>query len=419
MNTLNPDNAMLVLALKSISDCVCISDMDDRIIFVNEAFLRTYGYTQEELIGEPVSMVRGNNNDPEKVAGIFKATLRGGWRGELMNRRKDGTEFPVNIATSVITDDNALPMALMGIAKDITETKKMQAKFRSVADLFQNLGTDTAKNISTIVACAASVIGGAASLYNRLDESACSLVVWAGYQLPPEMEKQDSPDGHICYEATIKGQDKPVVIGDLTNSSFMQSDPNVARFGLKSYLGAPVSLRGKTIGSLAVVDTMIREFTPEEIDLIWILARALSLEEERQEAVIMLETAVQQSPSGILIADAPEVKIRIANRKAMIILHGNDANDVDFELHESSRAWESYSLDGTLIPVDELPLTRAIKKGESIEDEEVIIRSGDGIEHFVSVNAVPVDMPTKLTTPCRFILPTFCRYSLTTPLLHS
>jgi len=390
MNALIPDNAMLVLALKSIGDCVCISDMDDKIIFVNEAFLKTYGFSLEELLGKPVSIVRATNNDPEKTAGIFPATLKGGWRGELINQRKDGTEFPVNIATSVILDDKEKPIALMGIAKDITETKRMQAKLRSVADLFQNLGTDTSKNINTIVACASAIIGGVASLYNRLDESACSLVVRAGQNLPPEMENADSPEGHICYEATIKGKDKPVVLGDLTQTSFMQSDPNVARFGLKSYLGAPVSLRGKTIGSLAVVDSIIREFSPEEIDLIWILARALSLEEERQEAIIMLETAVQQSPSGILIADAPDVKIRIANRKAMAILHGNDEKNVDFELHEPTRTWESYSLDGISIPLNDLPLTRAIQNGEVIESEEYIIRSGNGIEHFVSVNAVPV-----------------------------
>jgi hypothetical protein len=34
-------------------------------------------------------------------------------------------------------------------------------------------------------------------------------------------------------------------------------------------------------------------------------------------------------------------------------------------------------------------------------------------------SVVKMDMPTKLTTRCRFILPTFCRYSLTTRLLHS
>jgi PAS domain S-box-containing protein len=86
MNTLAPDNAMLVLALKSISDCVCISDMNDKIIFVNDSFLSAYGYTSEELLGQPVSMVRSVDNAPEKISGIIDGTLKGGWRGELLNR---------------------------------------------------------------------------------------------------------------------------------------------------------------------------------------------------------------------------------------------------------------------------------------------------------------------------------------------
>lgn len=384
------DNTILALALKSISDFVCISDLQDNIIFVNESFLNTFGYTREEVLGKPVSMVRSDNNNPEKVSSVFPETLKGGWRGELMNRRKNGTDFPVNIATSVILDNDGNPLALMGIANDITETKRMQAKFRSVADLFQSLGTDKANNINTIVTCACNVIEGAASLYNKLDDSASSLVVLAGHNLPPDMELKDSPDGHICYEATIKGQDNPVILGDISKTPYMQSDPNNARFGLRSYLGAPVSRRGKTIGSLAVVDTMVREFTPDEIDIIGILARAISLEEERQDALTLLETAVQQSSSGILIADAPDVKIRIANSKAMSILLGDDREKSVSGLHGTSRSWATFRLDGTPVPVDRLPLTRAIQYGEFTENEELIIRAGNGLEHVVSINAAPV-----------------------------
>ena len=390
MNSLEPDKSMLALALKSIGNCVCISDLNDNIIFVNESFSQTFGYSIEELRGKPINVVRSDYNDPEKVSVIFAETLKGGWRGELMNRRKDGTDFPVSVATSVILDDNGKPIAVMGVANDITETKRMQAKFRSVADLFQSMGSDTTKNIDTIVACACDVIGGAASLYNKLDDTDCSLVVWAGHNLPSEMERRDSPEGHICYEATITGQDKPVVLGDLSTTSYVQSDPNVVRFGLRSYIGAPVKRRGKAIGSLAVVDLVSREFTPEEIDLIGILASALSQEEERQDAIMILETAVQQSPSGILIADAPDVKIRIANSKAIAILQGESEGDTDYGLHGVSRSWTTFRPDGTLLSLDQLPLTRAIQYGEIAENEEFIIQAANGVEHFVSVNAAPV-----------------------------
>jgi two-component system, cell cycle sensor histidine kinase and response regulator CckA len=131
--------SMLALALTSISECVCISDMNDNILYINESFLKTYGYTNEDLLGNPVSMVRSENNNSEIISGIFPKTLKGGWKGELMNKRKDGSEFPVLISTSVIHDDQGAPVALMGVASDITENKRVEASLRDSEAKFKTL----------------------------------------------------------------------------------------------------------------------------------------------------------------------------------------------------------------------------------------------------------------------------------------
>jgi PAS domain S-box-containing protein len=131
--------AMLAFALKSISECVCISDMDDNILFVNEPFLKTYGYTSDELIGKQVSKVRSANNKTEIVTDIFPQTLKGGWKGELMNMHKDGNEFPVFISTSVVYNDLGNPVAVMGIARDITDTKKAEANLRESETKFKSI----------------------------------------------------------------------------------------------------------------------------------------------------------------------------------------------------------------------------------------------------------------------------------------
>lgn len=123
-------SSMLAFALKSISECVCITDMDDRMIFINESFLKTYGYNEDELLGNPISFVRSPNNPPEIIREILPSTKRGGWRGELINRRKDGSDFPVSIATSIIHDDKGNAVAIMGIASDITERKKVENALR-------------------------------------------------------------------------------------------------------------------------------------------------------------------------------------------------------------------------------------------------------------------------------------------------
>ncbi len=52
------------------------------------------------------------------------ATLDGGWQGEIFNRRKDGSDFPISLSTSVVRNDDGEPIALIGVTSDITERKK-------------------------------------------------------------------------------------------------------------------------------------------------------------------------------------------------------------------------------------------------------------------------------------------------------
>jgi signal transduction histidine kinase len=61
---------------------------------------------------------------------ILPATLRGGWRGELWNRRKDGTDFLILLTTAKVTDDNGQLQATVGVGRDITEAKRVEAELK-------------------------------------------------------------------------------------------------------------------------------------------------------------------------------------------------------------------------------------------------------------------------------------------------
>ena len=115
---------ILAHALKSVSECVWITNMRDKIIFVNKSFTRVYGYSLTEIVGKPISFIRSQNNDPAVVKKIYPETLAGGWTGELINKRKNGEEFPIHLSTSLITDDAGKPIALAGVSLDITESQK-------------------------------------------------------------------------------------------------------------------------------------------------------------------------------------------------------------------------------------------------------------------------------------------------------
>jgi PAS domain S-box-containing protein len=131
--------SMLAHALKSISESVCITDMNDIITFVNNSFTYTYGYKPEEIIGKHVSILRSAKNSQMKINQIQPKTLEGGWTGELINVKKNGDDFPILLSTSVIKDDAEKPVALIGISTDITERKKAEEALKQSEERFKSL----------------------------------------------------------------------------------------------------------------------------------------------------------------------------------------------------------------------------------------------------------------------------------------
>lgn len=131
--------AMFANAFKNISECVIIGDTQDNIVFVNEAFTKTYGYKTEEIIGKNVSLIRSSKNPIHIVREILPKTLKGGWKGELINVKKSGEEFFISLSTSPIYDEKGNLIALAGIVEDITERKKTIQQLAESEERFRSL----------------------------------------------------------------------------------------------------------------------------------------------------------------------------------------------------------------------------------------------------------------------------------------
>lgn len=117
-------------AIMTINDSVYITDLEENITFVNDAFLKTYGYKVEEIIGKSAHILYSKSNPAEIPNNILHDTSEGGWQGELLNRRKDGTEFPVFVSTSIVYDEKGQPVVYVCVAKDITKNKLAEAKLQ-------------------------------------------------------------------------------------------------------------------------------------------------------------------------------------------------------------------------------------------------------------------------------------------------
>jgi PAS domain S-box-containing protein len=130
---------LLAYMVKSVSEVITITDFNDNLIFVNEAFISEYGYSREEVIGKNVSMLRPPETPKEILDSLGLKTIEKPWRGELYNRRKDGHIFPIILSTSVIYDENNKPIALVGIAQNISERKKIEQHLRESERMWSDI----------------------------------------------------------------------------------------------------------------------------------------------------------------------------------------------------------------------------------------------------------------------------------------
>ena len=123
---------LLAQTISSARDCVSVADLEDKIVFVNVAFLQTYGYGREELLGQPISILRSEQTSAELEGEILIGTLAGEWHGEILNRRKDGSEFPIELWTSIVKDESGKGIATVGVARDISVRKTAERERESL-----------------------------------------------------------------------------------------------------------------------------------------------------------------------------------------------------------------------------------------------------------------------------------------------
>jgi len=129
--------SMLAHAIKSISESVCITDMNGNIIFVNNSFSSSFNYSDTEILGEHISILISTEKPGTLLNTILFETLKEGWNGEVVSRRKDGSEFLTSMSTSVIKNENDDPVALITVSLDITSRKKSENELRQSKQMLQ------------------------------------------------------------------------------------------------------------------------------------------------------------------------------------------------------------------------------------------------------------------------------------------
>ena len=101
----------------------------NRIIFVNDAFVRCTGYSREEALGNTPRMLQGPKTDRATLDRIRQSL--GQWqpvRAELVNYTKSGTEFWIELSIVPIANDEGWFTHWIAVQRDITERKRAEEK---------------------------------------------------------------------------------------------------------------------------------------------------------------------------------------------------------------------------------------------------------------------------------------------------
>jgi len=134
-------------ALDAASDAIWVAGVDERITYWNRSAERIYGWKQSEAIGKsPHDLLR--TQFPVPFEEIAKMRAEGGWQGELVHTKRDGTKITVGSRWTTLEDHNGKPSGWLEINTDISERKRSEEGMRVLSGQLLHLQDEERRRIA-------------------------------------------------------------------------------------------------------------------------------------------------------------------------------------------------------------------------------------------------------------------------------
>lgn len=122
------------VALEATANAILITDANGVIEWVNPAFTTLTGWTAEEAIGDTPRILRSGNHSPAFYARMWQQLKSGAvWRGEVYNRRKNGTLYPEEQTITPVRNDKGEIAHFVAIKQNISDRKQQEEQIRFLA----------------------------------------------------------------------------------------------------------------------------------------------------------------------------------------------------------------------------------------------------------------------------------------------
>lgn len=118
----------------SSNEAMVITDRQNNIISVNRAFTRLTGYEREEALGRNPRILSSGRQDAAFYRRMWESIIENGyWRGDIWDRRKDGSFYPKFLSITAIRDDAGEIVKFSAVFYDVSERKEMEAQLENLA----------------------------------------------------------------------------------------------------------------------------------------------------------------------------------------------------------------------------------------------------------------------------------------------
>ena len=130
----------LSMAVEQSPVVVAITDLNGDLEYVNDAFVRSTGYTREESIGQNPRVLQSGETPRETYASMWAALSHGlPWNGVFYNRRKNGSRYIESVQVTPIRQTDGRVTHYMASKEDITDTVRMNQELEQHRDHLEEL----------------------------------------------------------------------------------------------------------------------------------------------------------------------------------------------------------------------------------------------------------------------------------------
>lgn len=113
---------------------IVVTDPEQHIVTVNDAFTKVTGYDAEEVVGKTPAILASGRHKKEFYLDMWdRLRGKGWWQGEIWNKRKSGDIYPEWLTINTVRDSDGIITNYVGIFSDITLVKESQQKVEFLA----------------------------------------------------------------------------------------------------------------------------------------------------------------------------------------------------------------------------------------------------------------------------------------------